>query len=297
MCSSDLASPTANPTDNPTVSPTDNPTVSPTDNPTVSPTDNPTVSPTDNPTVSPTDNPTVSPTKNPTVSPTDNPTVSPTKNPTVSPTDSPTVSPTDNPTVSPTKNPTVSPTTSPSTSPTLTPEECIKRTPGFWGTHEEVSENYLPIELCGTSINEFDPVGNCTSLTEAVCIPPGQFKGIENTQLSLVRALAAAKLNIKATKENGGSCYNYVLGEAFSEYANIEDVIAHCETLSCGEVTKSLRGALSACIKEIADFNESKDDVTILPDDFEKLGKANGQKCNDANTNSFSWFPGECASN
>lgn len=77
LCVTQVASATAEPTEEPTAEPTEEPTIEPTEEPVVKPTEEPTEEPAVEPTAEPTAEPTVEPTEEPTAEPTEEPTPEP----------------------------------------------------------------------------------------------------------------------------------------------------------------------------------------------------------------------------
>lgn len=161
----------------------------------------------------------------------------------------------------------------PSCSPCTPPppdDHCLTRTAGFWGTHPAVTAQFLPVTVCGKVLNG-TAAGSCDSVTEALCVAPGrELKGM-TSYAQMVRQLAAAKLNLEATADNGGSCGGAIAGR-----------IAACEAL-CGASDGAI--ALSGCIDDLADFNESQDTFPVTPAPFDSPGSAAPASCQKANGN------------
>jgi hypothetical protein len=151
---------------------------------------------------------------------------------------------------------------------------CITRTPGFWGTHPGITDDFLPITVCGKTLDSTD-AGLCDSVTEALCVAPGSEanKSCDKNPAyaQLVRQLAAAKLNLAATAANGGTCGPHIAAK-----------IATCERL-CG-ATKAVISA-SGCITDLDTFNNSQDTVTVTPAPFDQPGPADPSQCQAANGN------------
>lgn len=148
---------------------------------------------------------------------------------------------------------------------------CLTRTPGFWGTHPHITSLFLPVTVCGNSL-EVTAAGSCDSATEALCVSPGRESRGNRAYASLVRALTAAKLSLNATAANGGACGS---GE-------VEARIAECEAL-CGANQRTISG--SGCIEDLAAFVESQDTLSITPAPFDRPGPANPTSCRDARGN------------
>jgi hypothetical protein len=102
-----------------------------------------------------------------------------------------------------------------------TPKEegCLTRTPGFWGTHPAVTEKYLDLQVCGTTLNNVD-YGNSTSAIEAICSVGKDHKILGAQLTQLVRQCTAAALNIASSQELGGNCN--------SDYPGIDELFATC---------------------------------------------------------------------
>ena len=148
--------------------------------------------------------------------------------------------------------------------------ECLTRTPGFWGTHPHITEEFLPVTICGEALTITD-AGSCDSATEALCVSPGRESRGNQQYAQLVRQLTAAKLNLAASQANGVFC-----GEA------IETRIGECEAL-CGASKKAI--SASGCIEDLAAFNESMDGLIPTPPPFDSPGPADSRQCRQANGN------------
>ena len=151
---------------------------------------------------------------------------------------------------------------------------CFTRTPGFWGTHPDITDEFLPVTVCGKTLNSTD-AGVCSSVTEALCVAPGN-EANKNCDRNpgyaqLVRQLAAAKLNLAVTKANRGTCG-----------ADIEKRIQECERLCDG--TKAAISA-SGCITDLDTFNNSKDTVGVTPPPFNQPGPGDPSQCQAATGN------------
>jgi len=81
-------------------------------------------------------------------------------------------------------------------------EGCLTRTPGFWGTHPHVTDDFLPLTVCGVDLDTV-AAGSGTSATEAMCSvgKDGKILGPQLTQL--VRQCTAALLNVAASTSGG----------------------------------------------------------------------------------------------
>ena len=144
------------------------------------------------------------------------------------------------------------------------PHECLTRTAGFWGSHPHISQQFLPVMVCGETLAT-TVAGSCNSVSEALCVSPGRESRRNRAYAQLVRQLAAAKLNIAATEANGGGCG-----------LEIENRMAACEAL-CGSSQQTI--SASGCIEDLAAFNESQDTFPITPPPFDSPGPANPRQC------------------
>lgn len=150
------------------------------------------------------------------------------------------------------------------------PGGCLTRTPSFWGTHPQVTSLFLPVSVCGVSLGVVE-AGSGSSVTEALCVAGGLECRSNTAYAQLVRQLAAAKLNLAATAQNGGSC-----GVAITE------LIAKCESL-CTADHKTI--SASGCIQALDAFNNSVDTLTPTPAPFNNPGPAQPAYCQAANGN------------
>lgn len=156
---------------------------------------------------------------------------------------------------------------------------CLTRTAGFWGTHPHITDDFLPITVCGKPLSTI-PAGTCTSVIEALCVSPGRESRGNQAYAQLVRQLAAAKLNLAATAANGGDCGT-----------EIATRIAQCEALcSANQSTISASG----CIEDLDGFNNSQDTFTETPPPFDHPGPANSSQCRLANGNGKVIGKGSC---
>lgn len=163
-------------------------------------------------------------------------------------------------------------------------DECLTRTPGFWGTHPHITDLFLPVTVCGDEVLSVTAAGSCDSATEALCVSPGRESKRNRAYAQLVRQLTAAKLNLAATAANGGSC-------APIDGISVEARIAECEAL-CDANQKTISG--SGCIEDLAGFNESEDTIPVTPAPFDSPGPANPTKCRAANGNGIVIGKGDC---
>lgn len=162
-------------------------------------------------------------------------------------------------------------------------DECLTRTPGFWGTHPHVTVQYLDISVCGKPIDT-TRAGNNHSSAEAMCMSGVDAKNATPKSnmhyLQLVRQLTAAKLNVAASLEDGGTC-DTVGG------VNIDALIARCEARAlCGD-SGATGGSLitaSGCIGLLDAFNNSEDTLDVFGP-FVSPGPAAPAECQKATGN------------
>jgi hypothetical protein len=169
----------------------------------------------------------------------------------------------------------------PSCDPCVVPplEQCLTRTPGFWGTHPHVTQLFLPVTVCGEALSVVE-AGSCDSATEAMCVAPGRESKGNRAYAQLVRQLTAAKLNLAATGSLDGYCNG-----------GIEATVAQCEAL-CDANQKTISS--SGCIEALAAFNESQDTYPTTPAPFDHPGPANPTPCQTANGNGLVIGLGDC---
>ncbi len=160
-------------------------------------------------------------------------------------------------------------------------DECLTRTIGFWGNRPDITELFLPITVCGEDLTTV-LAGSTDSVTEALCSANGVECLNNPPYSSLVKQLAAAKLNLAASAANGGFCG----GE-------IETLIADCETLCDGD---AIEIGNSGCLQELDDFNNSQDTLPITPAPFDRPGPASPRECVDARRNGVT-IGGVCIGN
>lgn len=157
--------------------------------------------------------------------------------------------------------------------------DCITRTKGFWGTHPHISQLFLPVTVCGETLDTV-AASSCSSVTEAICVAPGKEAKKHTAYANMVSQLAAAKLNLAASASLDGSCG-----------AAIETRIAQCEAL-CGASDKAI--SASGCIADITAFNESFDTVGGTTPPFDHPGPANPAECQESNGNGLVIGLGSC---
>jgi hypothetical protein len=159
-------------------------------------------------------------------------------------------------------------------------DQCLTRTRGFWGTHPHIASQFLPVTVCGETINTTE-AGAC-STSEALCTSANDYK--KNPEyLTLVAQLTAAKLNLNATAalgESGASCASYPrIGER-----TIQEFIQYCETNFCGASKAAISG--STCLELLDAFNNSQDvGFETTPAPFDAPGPAQPAQCQAARGN------------
>ncbi len=170
-------------------------------------------------------------------------------------------------------------------------EGCYTRTPGFWGTHPQVTELFLPVSSCGLTI---DNVGAATegSAIEDVCWGSRDFQANATSpqQLQLIRQCSAAALNFEVTLDAGGDCE--------SDFPGITQVYGECCSSLCTSGALGSTISMSGCIEALDAFNNSEDTLSCdaganpLPYPFCPGLGANGfhgdsAACSEANGNGF----------
>jgi hypothetical protein len=148
---------------------------------------------------------------------------------------------------------------------------CLTRTIGFWGTHPWITNNYAtdasPISVCGKAVDCDDSgvdsavpacnAGSCDSVMEALGSVPGSELPSNQPYVSLVKQLAAAKLNLKATQVvapvGGNICTDWTYSGK-----SIQQWIELCESSTMCNSSKSQISS-SGCIEALDAFNNSED--------------------------------------
>jgi hypothetical protein len=168
-------------------------------------------------------------------------------------------------------------------------EGCISRTPGFWCTHDRVTELFLPVESCGLTVDNVD-VATPTSSTEDLA-RGNDFNAAYTSpqQLQLIRQCTAAQLNIAATRAVGGNCE--------ADFPGIDALLAECCDDLCTSGASGPTISQSTCIERLDDFNNSEDSLTCdsdpaAPFPFCPSLGANGfnatpEACEDSNGNGY----------
>lgn len=161
-------------------------------------------------------------------------------------------------------------------------EGCLTRTPGFWGTHPHVTGTFLPLEVCGISLDTTD-ANMPGSATEDMCGTGGPDFNPNSTspqQLQLIRQCTAAALNIAATQSGEGDCEAQVEGLT----ARMAECCGADSLCDSGASPSDISG--SGCIEFLDAFNNLDD--TLDPfGPFMSPGPANPEECQEANGNGF----------
>jgi len=148
-------------------------------------------------------------------------------------------------------------------------EACLTRTIGFWGTHPWITNNYVPVTVCGKSLTcdgtndgKSDPsceVGNCNDVMEGLGSIPSELPS-NQPYVAMVKQLTAAYLNLNATAaltSNAGRC------SSFSHQGmSITQWITFCDdttpsTGMCNQNKATISS--SGCIEALNAFNNSDD--------------------------------------
>jgi hypothetical protein len=161
-------------------------------------------------------------------------------------------------------------------------EGCFTHTPGFWGNHPSITEQFLNVSVCGVTIDNVE-AGNGTSAIEAIC-SVGRDHDVLGPQLTqLVRQCTAAALNIAASTEGGGNCS--------SEFPNLDKQMAACcsaQSACTGEAPDGF--TVESCIETLDAFNNSID--TLDPfGPFVGSQRADSSVCRDSRNNGIVVFP------
>jgi hypothetical protein len=172
----------------------------------------------------------------------------------------------------------------------MPPDDCFTRTRGFWGTHPAITEQFLDVAVCGTTLDTVD-INTAGSAIEDLCadtnVRKGKFKGADPAYLSLLAQLAAAKLNFNAAADNNGSCDDTLgqeLEAAGCQYSTLVDL----EAALCNKSGAVI--SASNCIEGLDAFNNSQDAESFAstpPPPFDRPGPASPSSCNEALKNGF----------
>ncbi len=153
---------------------------------------------------------------------------------------------------------------------------CLTRTPGFWGNHPEITEEFLNVSVCGVTLNNV-LAESTTSAIEAIC-SVGRDSQILGPQLTqLVRQCTAAALNIAASAEGGGNCS--------TQFPNLaRQMTACCSARSACTGVETADFTVESCIEILDAFNNSVD--TLPPfGDFGSPGPAESELCRESRNN------------
>lgn len=123
---------------------------------------------------------------------------------------------------------------------------CLTRTPGFWGQHPDVTQEFLAVNSCGLTLSEA-VAGIQGSVTEDLCSLGTDKKLYGSPQEGqLVRQCAAAALNMAASVRFNGSCAQALTPARFNE---------------CCGTAAACAAATDGCISDVTAFNESYDSM------------------------------------
>lgn len=156
-------------------------------------------------------------------------------------------------------------------------EGCLTRTPGFWGTHPDITRRFLPLDVCGVTLDNVT-AGNGHSAIEAMCSVGKDSKtsGLGPQLVQLVRQCTAAKLNVAASTRGGGNCTGDIPSLAL--------LLAGCcgeNSVCTGDTVPGFE--IDACIGQLDAFNNSID--TLDFGIFRHPGPADSSVCQDAKNN------------
>ena len=159
---------------------------------------------------------------------------------------------------------------------------CLTYTPGFWGTHPEITDMFLPIESCGITLDNIG-AGADYSAIEDLCSSDldADQCGLSPQRLQLIRQCTAAALNITATLSSENPIANCEC--AHKELASLmeECCVELCTSDATGQEISE-----STCIERLTDFNESED--TLEPfGPFIDPGPGAPETCEEAIGNGF----------
>ncbi len=149
-------------------------------------------------------------------------------------------------------------------------DACLTRTLGFWGAHPWITNDFAtqasPITVCGKLVNcsgaddkLSNPsclAGSCDSVMEALGSNPGTELSTNQPYVSLVKQLAAAKLNLKATQALAPAGEDICLGWSYGD-KTIYQWLDLCEATICARSKAQISG--SGCIEALDAFNNSED--------------------------------------
>jgi len=203
--------------------------------------------------------------------------------------DCPVVTPSATTSTTATSSTTMSSTTTSSTiTSTTLPPECFTRSPGFWGTHPDVTAAVLGatgLNSCGVLITTTDS-GVQGSATEDMCSigKDAQTLNFFPQQLQLERQCMAANLNVAATIEGGGDCVGaFPVGDPLIP-EGITALLDHCcngTNAVCRSSDTDTEISDSDCIGLIDAFNNTELAFDAgLPQAAAKPGKCQQSKNN-----------------
>ena len=160
--------------------------------------------------------------------------------------------------------------------------ECLTHTAGFWGTHPEITQMFLPVESCGITLHNTG-AGADYSAIEDLCFSDFDADqcGISPQQLRLIRQCTAAAINIAVTLSTGCPCAN-------CEYVHpgLTALMEECCVELCTSDATGQEITESTCIERLTAFNESED--TLEPfGPFIDPGPGAPETCEEANGNGF----------
>ena len=156
---------------------------------------------------------------------------------------------------------------------------CFTRTPGFWGNHPEIMEQFLPVLSCGITVDQIEDRTEW-SATEDLCKNARDAKRNNTSvqQLSLIRACTAAALNLQVTALNEGNCE--------TDFPGISNLMDTCCTDVCNGGIDGNTISETGCIGAIDAFNNMIDTLDT-PDLFVSPGPADPDLCKDARGNGW----------
>jgi hypothetical protein len=180
-------------------------------------------------------------------------------------------------------------------------EGCLTRTPGFWCTHDSVTDAFLPVSVCGIELTNTTPCV-AQSAIEDLNFSGKDFKNNSTTpqQLQLIRQCTAAALNFAATLAGGGTCsnievmvwdgYEWVMsGQTIAEvFDECCDAVSLCTAKACGQTISS-----SKCIEKVDWFNNLDGDYDTLNCD-NMTGETYDIFCPSLGANGYNASPADC---
>lgn len=161
-------------------------------------------------------------------------------------------------------------------------EGCLTRSRGFWGTHPNITDDFLNVTVCGRTLSSILAGGTNSSVTEAVCSNSNDGGIKKQAYVQLVAQLATAKLNVNASTANDGDCSD-MLSDALANAGCPYTTLADIETNLCCADQKTISD--SKCIEGLTMFNVEQDTFDMTPPPFDVPGKADPTQCQIANGN------------